>query len=97
MFVFAPVDTVTTREEIHPAVRDNVIFEVGIFMGELGIDRTFVVEVETGTISSTIANGSGRTRASPSLIVNYRRRTREEDRAHNVYDRGTRSVTCNFT
>jgi hypothetical protein len=42
IFVFAPDDKVISRHKRHGAVRDNVIFELGLFMGGLGRERTFV-------------------------------------------------------
>lgn len=36
-------DLITKRGQTHAAPRDNVIFELGFFMGRLGIDRTFMV------------------------------------------------------
>ncbi|HEU4962720.1 MAG TPA: nucleotide-binding protein [Bacilli bacterium] len=44
-FVFSPDDKVTrpTRNQEHNTVRDNVIFECGLFMGQLGLERTFFV------------------------------------------------------
>ena len=41
--VLAPDDVVTSREKTVPAPRDNVIFELGLFIGALGHSRTFVV------------------------------------------------------
>ena len=46
VFVFSPDDVVTSREKSEGAVRDNVLFEVGIFMGGLGVERSFIVEVQ---------------------------------------------------
>lgn len=42
-FVFAPDDTVRMRGREHAAVRDNVIFELGLFFGALGMQRCFFV------------------------------------------------------
>jgi hypothetical protein len=43
VFVFSPDDSVTSRKRTQPAVRDNVIFELGLFIGRLGRTRSFVV------------------------------------------------------
>ena len=42
-FVFTPDDVVQLRGQSLPTVRDNVIFELGFFMGHLGPERTFIV------------------------------------------------------
>lgn len=42
--VFGPDDKVLSRWSWRRAPRDNVIFELGLFMGAMGRDRTFVVE-----------------------------------------------------
>ena len=41
VFVFSPDDTVKLRGAEVSAVRDNVIFELGLFMGALGPERCF--------------------------------------------------------
>jgi len=43
-FVFSPNDQLIVRGETKPAVRDNVIFELGLFVGVLGSDKCFVVK-----------------------------------------------------
>jgi hypothetical protein len=43
VFVFAADDQVISRNQKHKAVRDNVILELGLFMGALGRERTFVI------------------------------------------------------
>ena len=41
--VLSPDDTVVSRDTTHDAPRDNLIFELGLFMGALGHSRTFLV------------------------------------------------------
>jgi predicted nucleotide-binding protein len=43
LFVFGPDDRIQSRDEAHAAPRDNVVFELGLFMGRLGRDRVFMV------------------------------------------------------
>jgi len=42
-FVFSPDDIVVIRDQEKMAVRDNVIFELGIFIGSLGKSRSFII------------------------------------------------------
>lgn len=42
-FVFAPDDIVNIRGLSQPAVRDNVIFELGLFFGALGLSNCFLI------------------------------------------------------
>ena len=41
VFVFSPDDEITLRDEATRTVRDNVLFEFGLFSGINGFDRTF--------------------------------------------------------
>jgi hypothetical protein len=43
VFVFAPDDVLLLGQKTHTAVRDNVVFELGLFMGKLGPQKTFIV------------------------------------------------------
>jgi CRP/FNR family cyclic AMP-dependent transcriptional regulator len=44
VLVLTADDTLISREVEHQAPRDNCIFELGLFMGALGRDRTFIVK-----------------------------------------------------
>jgi Predicted nucleotide-binding protein containing TIR-like domain len=41
VFVFSPDDLTRMRKSDSPTVRDNVVFELGLFMGRIGKHRTF--------------------------------------------------------
>ncbi|MFC1597513.1 TIR domain-containing protein [Planctomycetota bacterium] len=43
ILVLTPDDIVSSRGKSKPSARDNVIFELGMFIGTLGRDRTFMV------------------------------------------------------
>ncbi len=43
VLVLTPDDTVISRAAEHSAPRDNMLFELGLFMGRLGRSRTFVL------------------------------------------------------
>jgi predicted nucleotide-binding protein len=46
VFIFSPDDELRIRKFEYTAVRDNVLFEAGVFMGGLGPQRTFLVTVK---------------------------------------------------
>ncbi len=48
IFVFSPTDTVRLRQKRYVTARDNVVLELGLFIGQLGQRRTFFV-VPKGT------------------------------------------------
>jgi O-acetyl-ADP-ribose deacetylase (regulator of RNase III) len=43
IFVLTPDDRTEMRGRVDPTARDNVIFELGMFLGRLGVSRTFVL------------------------------------------------------
>jgi predicted nucleotide-binding protein with TIR-like domain/uncharacterized protein DUF6879 len=44
LFVFSPSDVATIRSREYSIVRDNVVFELGLFGGALGRERCFIVQ-----------------------------------------------------
>lgn len=49
VFVFRPDDVTTIRGADRPSVRDNVVFELGLFVGRLGRDKCFIVQPRSFT------------------------------------------------
>ena len=43
VFVLSPDDVLKLRDTRYQAVRDNVIFELGLFLGRLGVERTYMI------------------------------------------------------
>lgn len=43
IFIFSPEDIIKIRNQEFSTTRDNVVFELGIFIGKLGKERTFLV------------------------------------------------------
>lgn len=50
IFIFGAEDTAMIRKDKVSIVRDNVIFETGLFMGRLGIDHVFFVKPQSKEI-----------------------------------------------
>jgi O-acetyl-ADP-ribose deacetylase (regulator of RNase III) len=50
VFVLRPDDLTESRGESSPTARDNVTFELGMFIGRLGRDRTFMVTPSSSTV-----------------------------------------------
>lgn len=50
IFVLRPDDLTESRGKSSPTVRDNVIFELGMFIGRLGRDRTFMLTPDTSAM-----------------------------------------------
>ncbi|MES3009305.1 MAG: nucleotide-binding protein [Pseudomonadota bacterium] len=44
VFIFSPDDTVMMRGTERHVIRDNVLFELGLFMGRLGKEKCFVIK-----------------------------------------------------
>jgi predicted nucleotide-binding protein len=51
IFVFTPDDELVMRGEVKPVARDNVLFELGLFIGKLGRRRAFAVNPRSGRIA----------------------------------------------
>jgi hypothetical protein len=47
IFVFSPDDVAVVRGSRQPAIRDNVLFELGLFIGRLGPDKCFILKPRT--------------------------------------------------
>jgi predicted nucleotide-binding protein len=55
VLVLTPDDMLIKRAEEVPTARDNVLFELGLFIGALGRERTFVVAEKSVRLPSDLA------------------------------------------
>jgi predicted nucleotide-binding protein len=72
VLVLTPDDTITKRRKTNASPRDNVLFELGLFMGVLGPDRTFMVapentELELPSDLAGVTQGRFRERSDDNL------------------------------
>jgi len=44
IFIFRPDDLSLIREKEHQVARDNIVFELGLFIGSIGINRSFIIQ-----------------------------------------------------
>lgn len=51
VFILAPDDFTVRRGDTYPTARDNVTFELGMFLGHLGRDRTFMLKPAEGHVA----------------------------------------------
>jgi hypothetical protein len=64
VFIFAPEDVVQIRDRQFSSVRDNVVFEFGLFIGRLGKERAFFVVPREQTDFHLITDLTGITPAT---------------------------------
>jgi CRP/FNR family cyclic AMP-dependent transcriptional regulator len=50
LFIFGPDDEVKSRGATYNAPRDNIVFELGLFMGKLERNRTFIVKEDKADV-----------------------------------------------
>src|SRR5437588_338970 len=48
--VLTPDDQMIVRTTTRSALRDNIVFELGLFMGRIGRERTFIVRPASGPL-----------------------------------------------
>lgn len=90
VFVAAPDDELYTRGEKKPVTRDNVIFEAGLFMGGIGINRTFIVSsvpLPSDFNGSTVIKyeGSEPKQEDLDLLVSKLQKTKEQHRFDHMH------------
>jgi hypothetical protein len=52
IFILSPDDTTTSRQQQFLSPQDNTIFEAGLFMGVLGVERVFILKPKNSNIKS---------------------------------------------
>ena len=72
VFVLTADDKLTTRRSTRPAARDNVLFEAGLFIGAIGLDRTFLVCSKGLRLPSDLAGGRLRYLRNETTVISWR-------------------------
>jgi hypothetical protein len=104
-FVFSPDDVLRLRGEVQSAVRDNVIYELGLFTGELGRGNVFIIKprgedlriptdligIQPGEYDSTRADGNLRA-ALGTACDSIRKKLRTPDRSFRMSDEVERQL-----
>lgn len=67
VMILSPDDVVESRDAVGRAPRDNVVFELGLFMGRLGRERTFILQEQDVDLKLPSDLGS-------VITLRYRRR-----------------------
>jgi tetratricopeptide (TPR) repeat protein len=81
IFIFSPDDVAQIRGDSQSIVRDNVIFELGLFMGAIGRERCFILTPETAKDLRIPSDLAG------IISAHY-----EDDRSDNNVQAGTASA-----
>src|SRR5690606_30437186 len=98
VFVFTPDDRTLMRAEEKSSVRDNVILELGLFIGRLGRLRTFIVQPRdvdfhspAGLLGITVATYDGQREDLQAALGTACDQIRRELSAHRPVfpDKGT--------
>ena len=66
IFIFSPDDKVDMRGTVTPRARDNVVFEIGLFVSRLTLKRVFLVR-PAGAVIALPSDWAGITAASYDL------------------------------
>lgn len=107
IFVFSPDDETKMRGNVSDTVRDNVIFELGLFIGKLGKRRCFIVmpdnvelHIPTDLVGVTPAKYSGdrdKTEMAASLgpACHEIRQAMKLQGAHSSQDASSKKIPAN--
>ncbi len=108
VLVLTPDDLITSREKTQQSARDNVLIELGLFIGRIGRDRTFVIfdrgadmklpsDLAGVTIADYQLHSSGNLRSSVgapcTMIKESIREAGARERIDSDTDRNTRQTT----
>lgn len=92
VFVAAPDDCLFKRGHKMKVTRDNVLFEAGLFMGSLGLNRTFILASSKVSLPSDfngatviMYNGKNPSKENLEKLVNAMKRTKEHYRMDHMF------------